>query len=824
MGCKADCTFDVSLCTKSPLVVCGNGVLETGEACDGLMLGGNDCKKLGFVGGKLGCKADCMLDSSACISAEACDNAIDDDKDGHIDCSDLDCFGKMGCVSAQEVFCDDFLDNDKDGLVDCEDPDNCQTLMMCAPGAGAVGSPCASPHDCASDTNAPVCLTETQLDWTGGTCTAFCNPLISGGCPGDAICVEAKPPLQWFGKGLCLDGCAANADCRPGYNCVTPDGSLGAQKVCMPIHEDCSGGADEDMDGLVDCLDPSCEMDAACTEYCNNHIDDDGDGLVDCDDMGCASSAACSEICDNGGDDNGNGLSDCQDPQCKLVPNCAVCGDGFVSGNEQCDPPDGLGCGNDCLIREIDCRDLFDNDGDGLADCVDGSNCQTAGLCVPGNGPVGSACSESTDCSADNNDPHCFALPYFPEWSGGYCSEYCNPDINDCPGDALCLPVFSFGIDGLCMDGCAADADCRSGYECIYLLSGLVCYPKFEICNNGVDDNDNGLVDCLDPACPPCEICNNGIDDNYDGLIDCEDSFTCAQSDPSCPNPALCAAAIPLSDGVPYNGDTTGGSAVFAGTCTGFGQKAERIFGFTPGQAGQFGELQVVLASATDQGFYVRTDCNNFASEIGCADWYGGGTDEKLSLAVEGGIPLMIFVDGWPGGVDPAGPFTLTATFIVPVCGDGIVSIGEECDPPDGTYCGADCQIIQESQCQNLLDDDGDGLVDCEDPEDCHLLGQCIPGVGPTGSACTVNNDCAANGLDPVCINEMEFPTWVGGYCSEFCDVKANDCTLGAVCLDVGVSIIGNGLCFDTCTVNADCRLGYQCVDSGFGQFICFPQ
>ena len=56
--------------------------------------------------------------------------------------------------------------------------------------------------------------------------------------------------------------------------------------------------------------------------------------------------------------------------------------------------------------------------------------------------------------------------------------------------------------------------------------------PSQEICNNGVDDNNNGLIDCADATCindPVCkaptpEICNNGIDDNNNGLTDCADA------------------------------------------------------------------------------------------------------------------------------------------------------------------------------------------------------------------------------------------------------------------------------------------------------------
>ena len=57
--------------------------------------------------------------------------------------------------------------------------------------------------------------------------------------------------------------------------------------------------------------------------------------------------------------------------------------------------------------------------------------------------------------------------------------------------------------------------------------------PGQEICNNGIDDDDDGLIDCADPDCmssPACrptmgmEICDNGVDDNGDGLVDCSRS------------------------------------------------------------------------------------------------------------------------------------------------------------------------------------------------------------------------------------------------------------------------------------------------------------
>ena len=57
-----------------------------------------------------------------------------------------------------------------------------------------------------------------------------------------------------------------------------------------------------------------------------------------------------------------------------------------------------------------------------------------------------------------------------------------------------------------------------------------------EICDNGVDDNGDGLVDSQDTnACPAGgggeqiteEICDNGVDDNGDGLVDSQDTNAC---------------------------------------------------------------------------------------------------------------------------------------------------------------------------------------------------------------------------------------------------------------------------------------------------------
>jgi len=56
-------------------------------------------------------------------------------------------------------------------------------------------------------------------------------------------------------------------------------------------------------------------------------------------------------------------------------------------------------------------------------------------------------------------------------------------------------------------------------------MTGIQLVPiRSEDCDNGVDDDGDGDVDCEDSDCPACpEICDNAIDDDRDGDIDCDD-------------------------------------------------------------------------------------------------------------------------------------------------------------------------------------------------------------------------------------------------------------------------------------------------------------
>jgi hypothetical protein len=122
------------------------------------------------------------------------------------------------------------------------------------------------------------------------------------------------------------EACAADSDCCSN-ECSSWSGA------CYDSSLDGSGGAN--CYSSAECLSSVCEGPASpgspgscqgvAGEICNNAVDDDGDTLVDCDDPDCATDPACTaagEICNNGIDDDGDGLTDCADLDCIGDPDC----------------------------------------------------------------------------------------------------------------------------------------------------------------------------------------------------------------------------------------------------------------------------------------------------------------------------------------------------------------------------------------------------------------------------------------------------------------------------------------------------------------------
>ncbi len=70
--------FDVrrGLDFRAAKSVCGNGLRETGEACDGADLGGFTCETIGYQSGTLACQPSCLYDFTNCVANPFCGNGI----------------------------------------------------------------------------------------------------------------------------------------------------------------------------------------------------------------------------------------------------------------------------------------------------------------------------------------------------------------------------------------------------------------------------------------------------------------------------------------------------------------------------------------------------------------------------------------------------------------------------------------------------------------------------------------------------------------------------------------------------------------------------
>ncbi|MEP7122803.1 MAG: PPC domain-containing protein [Byssovorax sp.] len=263
----------------------------------------------------------------------------------------------------------------------------------------------------------------------------------------------------------------------------------------------------------------------------------------------------------------------------------------------------------------------------------------------------------------------------------------------------------------------------------------------------------NSFCGVVVSACTPKENCLDGVDNDQDGQIDCDDSDctltpTCTDS---CTPPKQ--VSIPTFDFA----STQGRPAIHKASCTSV-SGSELIYQFTAPTTDTY-TVTLSSFSGADFTLSLRTACGDDASELACVSTPAsmGEDNELLVIDAKQGGTYFVMVDtvGSPGG-----DFDLTIEVPQP-----------------------------ETSCGDFVDDDGDGYLDCDDPTSCQGSFECIPGAGVTGEPCFQSNDCAANQGDPACLSDAEgFP---GGYCTEFCDLAVNDCAGDAVCAQLGFSVHG---------------------------------
>ena len=510
-----------------PEAECGNGVMETGETCDGLDLGGSSCETLGFATGNLACLDDCSgFDTSDCT------DDVSQCGDGVIDEGEL-CDGEaLGGVTCETV-------GYAGGTLGCQDDcsayvlDGCVAESLCGNGIIDDGEVCdgdiLAAQSCAS------------LGYVSGTlacgedCTAF----------DEAECWTEPPPVEE----ICGDGEIV------GYEACDGD-DLGTNEDGSALS--CSNFFGQNLGtGVLSCTD-TCTLDvAACGgDVCETFGLYDNTTCDRCDlwggtaDEDCTLCGAADGICRDVYEGS-LGIWTCQslgtpDPDC-------TCGNGVIEGSEFCDgtlfaddwatqecsllgtATGTLGCTDDCRLDLSQCSyDVVPVCGDGVVqgdevcdvDSLGDTTCESLGL--PSLGPLRCA----NDCAGFDESGCYGTIPM-----GGVCGDV---TLGTCDEGMECM---GFGDISYCVKACGGSDDtetCGTDFECVEFLENNYCLERTAL--RDAPCYENGRSCAVDAGeCRPTEYDYNAqVAAAYRCKPGCElsgDASQCSDGDTCLPDP-----------------------------------------------------------------------------------------------------------------------------------------------------------------------------------------------------------------------------------------------------------------------------------------------
>ena len=392
LTCAVNCTFNTAACE---LPTCGNGTLDSGEQCDGVLLGGETCDTVGaYIGGTLLCLGSCAFDVNGCIpivcgdgiisAGEACDDGNSASSDGcNILCSVESGYTCTGEPSNCTLLCGN---NQLDSGEDCD--------------GGQLGG--ASCQSLGYDTGSLACAAGCTYN-TGGCSMFTCGDgMVTGGedCDGADLNGATCISLGFVGGALsCTGNCGFDTT-----GCITP--VCGDGIITAAIGEQCDDNNAASGDGC----NVACQVEngwictgtpSTCTPSCGNSSWDPGE---DCD----------------GGDLNGGtcqgqgfvgGTLACSGTCTYDTSGClaSVCPNGIREGSEQCDGSD-YG-GQDCttfgfVAGSLACSGTCTINTSGCTNAVCGNSAVEAGEeCDDGNTGNGDGCDATCQwehtCTAD---------------------------------------------------------------------------------------------------------------------------------------------------------------------------------------------------------------------------------------------------------------------------------------------------------------------------------------------------------------------------------------------------------------------------------------
>ncbi|MEW5849551.1 MAG: hypothetical protein AB2A00_12105 [Myxococcota bacterium] len=494
-------TCDAS-CQEIPVPECNNGVVEAGEECD--------------PPDGLTCDESCQL-----IDLPVCNNGVVE--------------AGEECDPPDGVSCDEscqLIENPDcgNGVVDpgeeCEFPNQ----GNCGPACQFVQDP---PAEWSCD---PVLYADGFCDCGCGAQDHDCPSLdatdcLYNNCPNGTLPVSDN-------NAACAQPECGNGVVEGDEDCDPPDGLLCDEACHAILSAACGNGV---VDAGEECepaeegaCDANCESTApngwTCeAAYYGDLLCDCGCGVVDID---CESATSACDDCFHA-DANSNGVPDgsCDIPDepetdCTTIDpdNNAVCaaapqcGNGSVEAGEDCDPPDGLTCDEEChAIFTATC-------GNGLTE--EGEGCEPAGQ---------GACD--VNCASTAPEGWTCEPAYYGDLS---CDCGCGIVDVDCPGDTLVVCQYCFQGDGNNNGVPDGSCDQRDGQltDCTSIDPSNNAECLVDVCGNGLVEAGE---ECEPPGVGACnESCESTAPEGWtceagyygDGPCDCG----CGIQDVDCPN------------------------------------------------------------------------------------------------------------------------------------------------------------------------------------------------------------------------------------------------------------------------------------------------
>jgi hypothetical protein len=561
-------------------------------------------------------------------------------------CPKPECAGDPRCHVLGTEICNNGIDDNDNGLIDCADPE-CFNFPGCQPHM------CATPPDCTD----PACVDNPKCK------DLKCHPTVDFGTINPMGSSSTKMENTTGTSDVTITQCApGGAGMVVGTFTVSATAAvtltfsqaMGEDHVFSltraGINQSCG-------DNPVACYDPKgatsgshtfVDLPAGQYYLITQPFEPKGQGPITV----TLSTPTMKEICNNGVDDNGNGLIDCADPDCASAPNCI---------NMECTPDFNVGA----LVVNAPGKSVsFDTS---AADVENNLTCQAS---AGGKDVVVRFTLQETAgilLSWDQAGDHVVGLFKTPD-PGSKCdaNQLSCYDPSGRPQDVVAWGEYPPGDYELIFK---ATSPGQEGH--IDATISAYRNRRIELCHNGIDDDGNGLIDCADPACA--------------GVAGC--------SAPYCmPDKQLGVMQVGDSQSVNLNiaQDGTSGYKV---SCAKGGGKGE-VVQFTVDAAGAQGGIGV--------GF----DCNQTGDQVIDLDVAGGPRDAC-------DVNELVCAD----------PKTLPfgCGYEVPNLQPGTYNVIVEAFTPgsEGTM-NLTLSIVDDRQleiCNNGIDDDNNGLIDCADPK-----------------------------------------------------------------------------------------------------------